>query len=115
MKRSALNLVGVAIITIASIAVMTPASAGSCGGEIAKFRQSLPRGEDGELAFVGSGTQTIDAQLGHQPTVASIERAKQLARIRILAMLSQAEALDLKGDQRGCGKAVATMRLLLAP
>jgi hypothetical protein len=118
MKRSTLNLGGAAIVMIASIAstaATASASAGLCGEEIAKLRQSLPRGEDGALAFVGSGTQTIDAQLGHQPTVESVERAKKLARARILAMLAQAEALDLKGDQRGCGETIATMKLLLAP
>ena len=69
----------VAIVTILSIGA---ANAASCAQDIEKFQNALPRDENGDPTFVGTARQSIAAQLEHQPTPISVERAKKDARSR---------------------------------
>ena len=101
------------VAAIAASLGAAPASAGSCAPEIAQFRQSLQT-ENGR-AVVGSEPQSIDAQLEHQPTPTSVERAKRNAKAHILALLAQAESLDAQGRADECRKVLARASLLLNP
>ena len=101
-KYGALGIV--AIVLTLSIAT---ASAGPCAGEIAEFQNALPRDKNGELSFIASMPQSIDAQLAHQPTRESVERTKKQTQIRIAAILTQAEALDSEGKRSECKDALA--------
>jgi hypothetical protein len=115
MTRKVLKCGALGIIAIASTLRLATASAGPCAGEIAEFQSSLPRDKNGEPAFVGTAPQSIDAQLEHQPTRESVERAKKLARAQIVAVLAQAEALDSEGKRNECRNAIAKAKLLLNP
>jgi hypothetical protein len=55
------------------------------------------------------------AQLEHQPTPASVERAKRHARSEIEAALGQARALDAQGKDEECAAEIAKAKLLLNP
>ena len=103
------------VIAIASTLRIATASAGPCAGEIADFRSSLSRGENGEPTFIGTAPHSIGAQLEHQPTRESVERAKKRAQVRILMVVTQAEALDSEGRQSECRNALAKAKLLLNP
>ncbi len=103
------------VIAVATTVSTAPASAGPCAGKIAELRESLRRTEKGGAAFVGSAPQSIDAQLEHQPTPASVERAKENAKAQIAAVLAQADSLDAQGKQRECRQALLKARLLLNP
>jgi cyanate permease len=104
-----------AIIAIASTLRIAAASAGPCAGEIADFRSSLSRDKNGDLTFVPAAPQTIGAQLAHQPTRQSVERAKKQAQAQLLTVVAQAEALDSEGKQGECRNALAKAKLLLNP
>jgi hypothetical protein len=92
-----------------------PASAGPCGEKVAAFRQTLPQNQKGAPLAVGSAPQSVDAQLGHQPTPESIERARQSAQSEVAAVLAQADAFDAAGRQRKCQDALAKAKLLVNP
>jgi hypothetical protein len=103
------------IVAVAMILNAAPASAGSCAAEIAQFRQSLHQKEDSGTGVVGSAPQSIDAQLEHQPTPASVARAKHDAKGQVLALLAQAEAFDAQGRRDECQQALQKANLLLNP
>jgi hypothetical protein len=103
------------IVAIALALSIATASAGPCAGEIAEFQNALPRDKNGDPTFVGTAPQSIDAQLEHQPTRVSVERAKKQAQTQILTVLAQAEALDSEGKRGECRDAIARARLLLNP
>jgi hypothetical protein len=113
MTRKAYGALG--IIAIASILRIATASAGPCAGEITEFRSSLSQDKNGEPTFVGTAPQSIDAQLEHQPTRESVERAKKQAQAQILTVVIQAEAFDSQGKQNECRQALAKAKLLLNP
>lgn len=102
------------IIVLGSMLGATPAHAGPCAKEIAALRESLRQTESGGKT-IGSAPQSIGAQLEHQPTPASVARAKENARARIAALLAQAETLDAQGKLAECQEALRTASLLLNP
>jgi hypothetical protein len=103
------------IVAIVSVLNIGMASAGPCTDEIAKFQNALPRDKNGEPAFVGTAPQSIGAQLEHQPTRVSVERAKKQAQAQIYSVLAQAEASNSEGKQGECKDAIARAKLLLNP
>jgi hypothetical protein len=113
MTRKAYGALG--IIAIALTLRIATASAGPCAGEIADFRSSLSRDKNGDPTFIGTGPQSVSAQLEHQPTRESVEHAKKQAQVQILMVVTQAEALDLEGKQSECRNALAKAKLLLNP
>jgi hypothetical protein len=113
MTRKVYGALG--IITLTSTLCVAIASAGPCTGEIADFRSSLSRDENGEPTFIGTAPQSIAAQLEHQPTRESVERAKKQAQTQILMVVTQAEALDSEGKKSECRNALAKAKLLLNP
>jgi hypothetical protein len=100
---------------IAAMLHVATASAAPCAGQIAEFRGSLPHDRNGVPTFVGTARQSIAAQLEHQPTRESVERAKRETQAQILATLAQAEALDLDGKRNECFDAFARAKLMLDP
>ena len=114
MKRNVRRL-GASGIAIASMLHVATANAALCAGQIVEFRSSLPHDRNGEPTFVGTARQSIAAQLEHQPTRESVERAKRESRAQILAILLQAEALDLEGKRKECLDAFARAKLMLDP
>ena len=114
MKRNVRRL-GASGIAIASMLHVATANAALCAGQIVAFRGSLPHDRNGEPTFVGTARQSIAAQLEHQPTRESVERAKRESRAQILAILVQAEALDLEGKRKECLDAFARAKLMLDP
>jgi hypothetical protein len=103
------------IVGCASLLGFTYATAGPCGVEIESFQRTLQQQEQLNPDNVGTAAQTIAAQLEHQPTPKSVERAKNLAKSEIAAVLARAEKLDAEERQRECLEALATARLLLNP
>lgn len=103
------------VFAIISLAPALPASAGPCGEEVAAFRQTLPLNQKGAPAAVGTAPQTVGAQLGHQPTPETVERARQDAQSEVATVLAQAETLDAAGKQDECRDALARAKLLVNP
>jgi hypothetical protein len=88
------------------------ARADPCASGIARLGAEL-RAASANPALGPSGRQTVGAQLGHQPTPASVARAEASARARLAAALARAKALDARGKRAACAKIVKRARLML--
>ena len=104
-----------AIVAIVAILSIGAANAASCAQDIEKFQNALPRDENGDPTFVGTARQSIAAQLEHQPTPISVERAKKDAQSQILRTLAEGQALDSQGRPGECREAMARAKILLSP
>ena len=82
------------------------AQAGPCSAAIARFEAAVRQSADNPNAGPVA-RETVGAQLGHEPTPASIARAQAKARAQFRAALARAKQLDARGDGAGCTKALA--------
>jgi hypothetical protein len=80
-----LRIAAAPIVAFAVGFSMSPAAAGPCADQIAEFEQFLQE----HLGAAGTAPQSVGAQLEHQPTPASIERARQNAKAEIAAALAE--------------------------
>ncbi|MGD0722854.1 MAG: hypothetical protein ABR970_17610 [Roseiarcus sp.] len=115
MARNNIRRFGAVAVAVAGMLGVATANASPCTRQIAEFRGSLPHDGDGRPTFVGSTPQSIAAQLEHQPTRESVERAKKQSQTQLLTVLAQAETLDLEGRRRECLDAFARAKLMLNP
>jgi hypothetical protein len=87
------------------------AHAGPCAADIAQFestvRNSAKNPDAGPM-----GPQTIGAQLGHEPTPASIKRAEEQAQTRFDTTLARAKTLDEQGNGAECAQALGDAKLM---
>jgi hypothetical protein len=86
----------------------------SCAADIDAFRQSVQQRETAGKD-VGTAPQSTGARLEHQPTPNSVARAETNAKDEILAILTQAEKLNLQGRRDECENVIREGRLLLNP
>jgi hypothetical protein len=99
------------LIAIALVLAMAPARASPCGSQILEFEQAMRRLPD----LVGTAPQTVDAQLSHQPTPASVAHAETKAKSEVARALETAKTLDEQGKDDECIAALARARVLLHP
>src|SRR5271170_5702739 len=100
------------IVTSAAVALIggsTVCSAGPCTTQISQLEQVIrhdqatsPPGGAGDP----SGPQSVGAQLHHQPTPGSVERAEHQATADGDAALARAKRADADGDASACAKAL---------
>jgi hypothetical protein len=100
------------MLSVAATLVMgsTPAHAGPCAADIARFEQEVQASRASPDAGPGA-PQSIGAQMEHQPTPASVAAAKALAEAEFAAVLARAKALDAQ-DDKACFEALAEARLI---
>ena len=98
---------------IVVVAVLGPSVAsalsGPCSNEIAEFEQAVRRSAGNPNAGP-MAPQTIGAQLGEQPTPASVRRAQQRAQAAFNATMARAKRLDAGGNNAGCMQALAAAK-----
>jgi hypothetical protein len=94
------------------ILVLTPtAHAGPCTAQISDLEQQIKLSASNPE--VGpSGTQTVGAQLHHQPTPTTVEHAETKANAEADAALDRARKADAAGDASGCHSALVEARRL---
>jgi hypothetical protein len=85
------------IVAVALGLSVASAQAGPCSLEVAQFQQAV-RASAGNPNAGPYGRQTVAAQLGYQPTPASIRQAKRQAQATFAATLAHAKRLDARGD-----------------
>lgn len=85
------------------------AQAGPCSSAIARFEQAVRQSANNPNAGP-MAPQSVGAQLGYQPTPASIEQAQQRAWAAFDAALRRAKRLDARGDRAGCRRALAAAK-----
>jgi len=99
MKVTAVFAAAVLLLGTAS------ARAGPCSNAITQFEQALR--QSGKNPTAGpTGSQTVDAQTGRQPTPDSVSRAEESAQATFEAALARAKSLDAQGDA-GCSRDLA--------
>ncbi len=101
------------IVTFAALALISGSAAcnaGPCTSQIAQLEQQIqgaqatsPQGGAGDP----SAPQSVGAQLHHQPTPGSVERAEHRALADGDAALESARKADAAGDASACAKALA--------
>jgi hypothetical protein len=85
------------------------AHAGPCTTAIARFEQAVRQSANNPNAGP-MAPQSVGAQLGHQPTPASIKRAQDRGWAKFDATVGRARRLDARGDRRGCMRALAAAK-----
>jgi len=106
MSRFILAVV-VALVPAAAFAAPTP----RCTAMVADVRAWL----DAHPHVSGTQRQTVAAQLMHQPTAASVAKAKMESRDHIVELLGDAEAKQRSGDMAGCEATLADVERMLKP
>jgi len=87
------------------------ANAASCSSEIAKFEDVVRQSENSHAAGPAA-PQSIDAQLGHQPTARSVLRAERQAQTEFEASLARAKNFAARGDDAECMQALGVVKLM---
>jgi hypothetical protein len=90
------------------------AHAGPCSDDIAQFEETVRQSAGNPNAGL-MAPQSIDAQLGHQPTPSSLKRAKDRLYAKLSARMARAERLDKQGDHEGCMRALAAAKRIYIP
>jgi hypothetical protein len=101
----------VAVLISACLLGGAPAYAGPCTAAIAQLEKLVGK-PTAAIEVEPSAPQTLGAQLGHQPTPASVGRADELADARFDAVVARAKRLDARGDG-ACVQALDDARLML--
>jgi hypothetical protein len=103
-RSSILALAGAALLASAAAA-----QAGPCSKQIAEVErqiQQLQATPSASGAGQPSGSQTVGAQLHHQPTPGSVETAQSKANADASAALGRARKADAAGDATACAAAL---------
>ncbi len=108
-----LNLRIMTLTTVAFVGAPVAADAGPCTAQIAaverQIREAQTAGQPGGPG-VPSAPQSVGAQLHHQPTPGTVERAEHRANAAGDAALDRARNADAAGDAAACSKALQEAR-----
>jgi hypothetical protein len=88
-----------------------PSNAASCSSEIAQF-EGIVRHSENSHAAGPAAPQSIEAQLGHQPTAGSVMRAERQAQTEFAASLARAKDFAARGDDAECMQALGVAKLM---
>ena len=75
--------------------------AGPCTSDIAEFEAAIARSQGNPLAGL-SAPQSVGADLGHQPTQASVKAAQARLKKTFAATMARAKRYDAQGNGPGC-------------
>jgi hypothetical protein len=111
--RTVMNWHKCATLISGTILVLSavPANAASCTSEIAQFEDIVRHSENSQAAGPVA-PQSIDAQLGHQPTARSVMQAERQAQTEFEASLARAKNFAARGDHAECMQALGVAKLM---
>jgi len=87
----------------------TVAQAGPCSEDIAQFEAAMRQSAGNPNAGL-TAPQSVGAQLSHQPTPESLQRAKERLQAKFSAAMARAKRLDAGGDRAGCTRALSVAK-----
>lgn len=90
------------------------AEAGPCTADISQFEATVHQSAGDPFAGL-TARQSVNAQLGHQPTPESVHSADQRLKARFSAALARAKRYDAQGNRSGCTRALNAARKLYVP
>ena len=100
------------VVPIALALALTSAHASPCSDEIASLERALNASE-GSPVLVPTEPQSLGAQLHHQPTPQSVQRAEAAPSTELNDIVKRAKVLDAGGKTKECTDLVATGKLKL--
>lgn len=110
MRHRAISRPAATLLVASALGLgVAAAHAGPCSSRIAQFEQAV-RQSAGNPNAGPMAPQSTGAQLGYQPTPASIKRAEQKAKATFAATLARAKRLDKQGNRVGCTRALAAAK-----
>jgi hypothetical protein len=89
----------------------TFAKAGPCSADIAQFELAIRQSAGNPFAGL-MAPQTIAAQDGRQPTVASIKNAERHLRAKFAATMAQARRMNSRNNRAGCERALSVAKAM---
>jgi len=105
----------VALASLALFASAAAAQAGPCAKQIAEVEERISQLQQ-KPSSLGAGqpsaSQTVGAQLHHQPTPGSVESAQSKANADATAALGRARKADDAGDAAACAAALVEAKRL---
>jgi hypothetical protein len=96
----------VSIICACLCLCASAAQAGPCSEDIAQFEAAIRQSAGNPNAGL-TARQSVGAQLEHQPTPQSVERAQSQLQAKFAAAMARAKLLDSRGDSTGCNRALS--------
>jgi len=100
------------VVPIALALALTSARASPCSDEIANLETAINVSESSP-ALAPSAQQSVGAQLHHQPTPQSVQRAEAAPSAELKDTIDRAKVLDAEGKTKECMELVATGKLRL--
>jgi hypothetical protein len=94
-----------ALAALCFASVVVSAHAGPCATQITQVERQIRRSAPGPTSGP-TATQTVGAQLHHQPTPGSVQSAAAKAQADAEAALNRARRADAAGDAGACAKAL---------
>jgi hypothetical protein len=90
------------------------AQAGPCTAAISQFEATVHQSA-GDPGAGLTARQSVDAQLGHQPTPESVHTADQRLRSRFSAAMARAKRYDAQDNRSGCTRALNAAKKIYIP
>ena len=100
------------VVPIALALALTSARASPCSDEIASFETAIKTSESTPV-LAPTAPQSVGAQLHHQPTPQSVQRAEAAPSPELNDIITRAKVLDAEGKTKECMELVATGKLRL--
>jgi hypothetical protein len=100
-----------ALATVCLVGATVSAQAGPCTKQIIQVENQIRRAARAPVSGP-TATQTVGAQLHHQPTPGSVENAEAKARADGRLALDRARQADAAGDANACARALDEARAL---
>ena len=90
------------------------AQAGPCTADISQFEATVQQSASDPFAGL-MARQSVDAQLGHQPTPESVHNSDQRVKSRFDAAMARAKRFDAQGNRPGCTRALNAAKKIYIP
>ena len=105
-------LAATVVVPITLALALTSARASPCSEEIASLETAISASASNP-ALAPTAQQSVGAQLHHQPTPQSVQRAEAAPNTELNDLVTRAKVLDAEGKTKECMELVATGKLRL--
>jgi hypothetical protein len=92
----------------------TMAQAGPCTADIAQFEQAIRQSAGNPFAGL-TARQSVNAQLGRQPTPETLHQANERLKSQFSATMARAKRSDAQGKRSGCTRALNAAKQIYIP
>jgi hypothetical protein len=110
------NLRVTAAFAICALLGLNPtiAQAGPCTADIAQFEGAIRQSAGNPFAGL-MARQSVNAQLGRQPTPESLQQANERLKSQFSATMARAKRYDAQNNRSGCSRALNAAKKMYIP